>query len=296
MQGLGFCPARSLQKPSSSPSSAHHLLQLRGVMATCLSVSTRAHPSPGRPTSLPAPAPAEAPGCLYNLRPGWPHPPSGTPFRCDSVAGPARDGERALGHIAVIAVQASSSFGSTTGAICSCLQGNGHASSRFSSSGPCASSYVNTLKNVSKTNTIILHFGERLEEGRWSFSTPRAVFVETHSHVVYTYKPQGLKKICLYVLSVDSFSLFVPGLQFPNRWNITFPHWVNSLILLKNANSTVVIDIETLKSKLVTMYSASGVDMVCSIHRLMKIKINKEKVVFIEHKETPSDAYVQIAV
>lgn len=57
-----------------------------------------------------------------------------------------------------------------------------------------------------------------------------------------------------------------------------------------------MIDIETLKSKLVTMYSASGVDMVCSIHRLMKIKINKEKVVFIEHKETPSDAYVQIAV
>jgi len=37
-----------------------------------------------------------------------------------------------------------------------------------------------------------------------------------------------------------------------------------------------VIDIETLKSKLIIMYSAYSVAMVHSIHRLMKIKINME--------------------
>lgn len=192
-------------------------------MAPWLRVSTRAHPSLGRPTSLPAPAPAEAPGCLYNLRPGWPNPPSGTPFCCDSVAGPARDGERTPGHITVSAVRASSSFGSTTGAICSRLQGNCHASSRFSSSVPCASSYVNTWKNISKTNTIILHFGERSEYGRWSFSTPRAVFVETHSHVVYTYKPQGLKEFVCTCSALTVSALLSLVSNFPTGEISLFP-------------------------------------------------------------------------
>lgn len=59
------------------------------------------------------------------------------------------------------------------------------------------------------------------------------------------------------MLSVDSFSLVLPGLLFPNWWNTTFHHWVNSLILMKNVNSTVAIDIEILKSKLTIMYSFS---------------------------------------
>lgn len=57
-----------------------------------------------------------------------------------------------------------------------------------------------------------------------------------------------------------------------------------------------MIDTEILKNKLIIMYSAYSVDTVHCIDKLMKIKINTEKVLFVQHKETLSDAYNQTVV
>lgn len=86
---VGLLPCTDLWKNPAHIHSLHTASCSSFTWWLCSSVSQSEHIlSPGKPISLPASVPAEAP----NLRPGWANAPSRAPFWWDQVAGPAHVG------------------------------------------------------------------------------------------------------------------------------------------------------------------------------------------------------------